>query len=239
MNEALNQYIENIDEMARKLSASETRALLQKIGRQIRQNNKRRIQANIESSGMPMRPRSDADKSYLNGWRKLRNDEDLNIRQPFYYEGGHTKHRGRLRQMLSIKRPEHDAKYGFPYRQYGNGRARRAPYDADYVHGFALANGAIGRDGVSKFKRKYIYVQGGSRSVKSQLMFRKIHQYKFLKLKANSHEAAIGFLGGLTGYIANAHQYGEDSRPVRELLGFSDDDLQLIENMMKQHFQAA
>lgn len=67
-------------------------------------------------------------------------------------------------------------------------------------------------------------------------MFRKIHQYKYLKLKAGTHQAAVGFLSGLTGYIAAAHQYGEGSRPVRHLLGFSDNDLALIEIMVVRHF---
>lgn len=66
-------------------------------------------------------------------------------------------------------------------------------------------------------------------------MFRKIHQYKFLKLKAQSHEAAIGFLSGLTGYIAAAHQYGTETRPERTLLGFSEGDLQLIQHILQEH----
>ena len=66
-------------------------------------------------------------------------------------------------------------------------------------------------------------------------MFRKIHQYKFLQLKAQSHEAAIGFLSGLTGYIAAAHQYGAETRPERTLLGFSESDLQLIQHILKEH----
>lgn len=75
-------------------------------------------------------------------------------------------------------------------------------------------------------------------TAKQKLMFRKINQYKYLKMKAESHQAAIGFLGGLVGYIAAAHQSGEDSRPERHLLGLSDEDLHLIEQMLIQHLSA-
>lgn len=190
MNAVLNQYIENIDELARKLSSNEKRALLQKIGKQIRQNNKRRIQANIEPSGNSMTARNGITVKPLKNLKK---------EQDFIYHG--KTHRYRT------------------MRDYGS-----------YLIGYDYQT-----DNTFKAQKTDIM----QRTQRSKLMFRKIHQYKFLKLKANSHEAAIGFLGGLTGYIANAHQYGEDSRPVRELLGFSDDDFQLIENMLKQHFQAA
>lgn len=235
---ALDQYIENIDELARKLSPSERKHLLQKIGRQIRQNNKKRIQSNVLPTGSPMLPRAGGKKDYLNGWRKLGSNEDLSIGQPFYYEGLEMRkhNRGVLRQMLSIKRPEHDRKYGFPYRTYkGGGYYQRSPYDLDYVQGYAT--GGKWEGGVSKFSRKHIYVKGKG-GVRSRLMFRKIHQYKYLKLKATSHEAAIGFLGGLVGYIANAHQHGEDNRPERQLVGFSNEDLALIEQMLYAHFSA-
>ena len=70
-------------------------------------------------------------------------------------------------------------------------------------------------------------------------MFRKLHQYKYLKLKATDNEAAVGFMSGLAAYIAAAHQYGEDGRPARALLGFSAEDLSLIEELVIQYFQAA
>ena len=71
-----------------------------------------------------------------------------------------------------------------------------------------------------------------SNSASTKLMFRKIHQYKFLKLKASQYEAAIGFMSGVTAHIAAAHQNGEENRPERQLLGFSVDDLRLIEDMV-------
>ena len=66
-------------------------------------------------------------------------------------------------------------------------------------------------------------------------MFRKINQYKFLKLKATQYEAAIGFMSGLTAHIAAAHQSGLENRPERQLLGFSVEDLHLIEDMLVEY----
>ena len=76
-------------------------------------------------------------------------------------------------------------------------------------------------------------------SSRGKLMFKKLHQYKYLKLKITDHEATVGFMHGLAAYIAAAHHYGEDGRPARELLGFSAEDLSLIEELVIQHFQAA
>ena len=66
-------------------------------------------------------------------------------------------------------------------------------------------------------------------------MFKKLHQYKYLKLKTTDSEAAVGFMHGLAAYIAAAHHYGEDGRPARELLGFSAEDLSLIEGLVIQY----
>ena len=173
MNSELNQYIDNLDQMTRKLSASETRQLLQQLGRQLRQNNKKRIQANVTPSGAPMFRRHSIAVEPL---KTLRKEQD------FIY---HDKIR-RYRTMRD-----------------------KGSYKSDVM-----------------------------KAAKLQTMFRKIHQYKYLKLKSDSHEAAIGFLNGLVGYIAHAHQEGEDNRPERTLLGFSDDDLQLIENQLQRYFQA-
>lgn len=188
MNSELNQYIENLDQMVRKLSASETRQLLQQLGRQLRQNNKKRIQANVTPSGAPMFRRHSIAVEPL---KTLRKEQD------FIY---HDKIR-RYRTM----RDKGSYFVGYEY----------------YRKGIMTAD----KSDVMK-------------AAKLQIMFRKIHQYKYLKLKSDSHEAAIGFLNGLVGYIAHAHQEGEDNRPERTLLGFSDDDLQLIENRLQRYFQA-
>lgn len=76
-------------------------------------------------------------------------------------------------------------------------------------------------------------------TARSKLMFRKLNQFRFLKLKATSHEAAINFVGGLAARIAAEHHYGSGSAPARELLGFSSDDLALIEQIVTDHVAAA
>lgn len=189
---ALDQYIENIDELARKLSPTEQRHLLQKIGRQIRQNNKKRIQANISPSGAAFVARQGINSKPL---------KTLGKEQEFLYHG-------KIHRYRTMK--DYGAYWiGWDY------KTRKT------------------------FKALKDQIRQPENGIRQKMMFRKIHQYKYLRLKATSHEAAIGFLGGLIGYIANAHQQGEDNRPVRELVGFSADDLQTIETMLAAHFQAA
>lgn len=188
---ALDQYIENIDELARKLSPSERKHLLQKIGREIRKNNKTRIAANVAPSGAPFLARQSLESKPL---RALGKEQD------FLY-------RGKIHRYRTMK-------------DYGA-----------YWIGWDYKT----RTTIKAMKDQIRQPAGG---IRAQKMFRKIHQYKYLKLKATSHEAAIGFLGGLVGYIANAHQYGEDNRPERQLVGFSNEDLALIEQMLYAHFSA-
>lgn len=242
MNDALDHYIDRLEVLLERISPAERTKLGRRIGNEIRQSNRMRIIANLQPDGNPMRRRK-GNKDFLNGYRKLRDNENVKIGQPFIYDGPEMRHQnvGELREMITIKTAAHDKKYGFPYRKHkGGGWYQRSPYDPDYVQGFALSRGgSLGQDGVSKFNRKYIYVLGQERIsvLKQKLMFRKIHQFKYLKMKADSHGTAVGFMTGLTGYIAAAHQYGEDNRPERPLLGFSDEDLNLIEAMIWQHVQ--
>lgn len=72
---------------------------------------------------------------------------------------------------------------------------------------------------------------------RNQLMFRKLNQFRFLKSRTDANEAAIGFFGGLTGYIAAAHQDGFSGRTERRLLGLSDEDMRLIEAMIASHLE--
>lgn len=233
----LDHYIENLDTLIRKLSPAERRRLAGDIGRQIRQANKRRIQANIEPSGAKMRRRKNS-KSYLDGYRRLRSNEKLPIGKDFIYDGPYTRHPGEIRRLVSLKTTATDARYGNEWRtgQSGN-RYRRRNYDPKYVEGYALVNGQSpgAAGGVSKFNRQHIYVPGGSKRIHEKLMFRKIHQYKFLKLQATEHAAAVGFMTGLVGSIAAGHQYGLENRPARALLGFSSDDLLLIEETVVRY----
>ncbi|MCG6503501.1 phage virion morphogenesis protein [Kingella pumchi] len=72
---------------------------------------------------------------------------------------------------------------------------------------------------------------------RNQLMFRKLNQFRFLRMRADANEAAIGFFGGLTGYIAAAHQDGFSGRPERQLLGLSAEDMRIIEEMIASHLE--
>ncbi|MBN6064190.1 phage virion morphogenesis protein [Aggregatibacter actinomycetemcomitans] len=75
--------------------------------------------------------------------------------------------------------------------------------------------------------------------IKRQAMFVKLRTAKYLKVRSNANEVTVGF-SGVSAAIANIHQYGLSAKPTpssnykvkyaqRELLGFSDQDLDVIE----------
>lgn len=206
MYHELDKYIENLDALIQKLSPVERRRLNQEIGRKIRASNKLRIAANISPSGGAFLSRKGEPL------RKLRRSEQITPGKEFKYMGFGAR-------MCTVKTAASAA---------NPSRATTRAYEADYVWGWDDAAG-----GIRKYKKSRIGIVGGG--VKSKLMFRKIHQLKYLKQRADNDRAAVGFLSGLTGHIAAAHQYGEGSRPVRQLLGFSDDDLHMIEETVVRH----
>ncbi|MGR6981208.1 phage virion morphogenesis protein [Testudinibacter sp. P27/CKL/0425] len=78
--------------------------------------------------------------------------------------------------------------------------------------------------------------------IRRKAMFVKLKSSRFMKNKNNAEQAEIGFSGS-AGHIANVHQYGLESviqknKPhkvryeQRELLGLSEADRQLIEDLI-------
>ena len=77
-----------------------------------------------------------------------------------------------------------------------------------------------------------------------QKMFTKLRQARHLKLQSTASSIAIGFLGR-TSRLARVHQYGLRDRPGkgqddvqynrRELLGFTDADLDMIRDELLAH----
>ena len=78
--------------------------------------------------------------------------------------------------------------------------------------------------------------------IKNQLMFQKIVTPSHLKLRYEQEGISLGFYGG-DAAIANVHQYGLYSSPSkykdfkvkyaqRELLGFSEEDIEMIERFV-------
>lgn len=92
-------------------------------------------------------------------------------------------------------------------------------------------------------KRKPRQLRGKAGRIKRQ-MFTKLRQAKHLKLQSTPNSIAIGFLAR-TARIARVHQEGLRDRPGkgtadiqyerRELLGFSDQDLELIRDRLLDH----
>ena len=221
-DDALSLYIKNIDEYIARLSPTELRRLKSDIGKVVLKANRQRIRANIEPEGNAMTPRVGDEEE----GRKLKKNERLKPWQEFYYIGPYTKHYKRIRRLKNVKTPASAA---------AKTRIDTAPYDPQYEWGYELET-----DGVSKFNRDYIRVLDG-KPAKARLktkMFTKIHRAKYLQSKINSLGVAIKFVSGLTAYIATAHQYGYEDRPERHLLGFSANDLEVIENLVISHMAA-
>ncbi|HHF0499725.1 TPA: phage virion morphogenesis protein [Haemophilus influenzae] len=78
--------------------------------------------------------------------------------------------------------------------------------------------------------------------IKREAMFAKLRTARHLKVRSNGNEVSVGF-NGSSAAIAAVHQYGLTARPSnnkdfkvqytqRELLGFSESDVELIENLI-------
>ena len=78
--------------------------------------------------------------------------------------------------------------------------------------------------------------------IKRKAMFAKLRTARYFKIQSNANEVSVGF-NGSSAMIAKVHQYGLMSSPSktkdfkvryaqRELLGFSQSDLDIIEDLV-------
>ena len=78
--------------------------------------------------------------------------------------------------------------------------------------------------------------------IKRKAMFAKLRTARYFKIQSNANEVSVGF-NGSSSMIAKVHQYGLMSSPSktkdfkvryaqRELLGFSQSDLDIIEDLV-------
>lgn len=78
--------------------------------------------------------------------------------------------------------------------------------------------------------------------IKRKAMFAKLRTARYFKIQSNANEVSVGF-NGSSSMIAKVHQYGLISSPSktkdfkvryaqRELLGFSQSDLDIIEDLV-------
>lgn len=98
-------------------------------------------------------------------------------------------------------------------------------------------------DGTPFAKRKPRQLRDKAGRIKRQ-MFAKLRQAKHLKLQSTPDAIAIGFMGRVAR-IARVHQYGLRDRPGkgtpdvqydrREVLGFTDADVELIRDQLLEH----
>lgn len=98
-------------------------------------------------------------------------------------------------------------------------------------------------DGTPYAARKPRQLRGKVGRIKRQ-MFAKLRQTKYLRLRSTPDAIAIGFAGRVAR-IARVHQYALKDRPARgqadvqyerrELLGFTEADLEMIRDRLLQH----
>lgn len=104
-------------------------------------------------------------------------------------------------------------------------------------------------DGSKYAPRKQRNLRGKKGRVKRKVkMFQKLRAASFLKVQGDGNAITVGFTGRIAR-IARVHQYGlkdgaEPGAPVvkyakRELLGFTEDDLELIRDSLLAHLTQA
>ncbi len=83
------------------------------------------------------------------------------------------------------------------------------------------------------FKREYLLIRKTTTRARLQ-MFRNLGRAKWLKSKADSNEAVIGWFGGSAAHIAIDHDEGNTRKnlPSRLLLGLSTEDLLYIQEQI-------
>lgn len=209
---ALTHYITELQGLIEKLSPAQTRTLNQELASELRRRNARRIQTNIEPEGGAMTPRQ------AQPTRPLRSNETIKPGQKFLYLGNEVYMRN-IKTQKSADNPS---------------RPSTQSYNSRYIWGYAYDTG------IRKYRRDWIEMPAATAAAKKRArMFKKIHRFTYLKQQISHTEAAIGYPGGLTAYIAAAHQHGLGNRPERRLLGFSQDDLRYIQDTVISHLAAS
>ncbi|HCI8337590.1 TPA: phage virion morphogenesis protein [Escherichia coli] len=103
-----------------------------------------------------------------------------------------------------------------------------------------------GPDGTPYVPRKNQPVRNKKGRIKRE-MFAKLITSRFLHIRASPEQALMEFYGGKSPKIASVHQFGlsEENRkdgkkidyPARPLLGFTGEDVQMIEEIILAHLE--
>ena len=100
-------------------------------------------------------------------------------------------------------------------------------------------------DGSKYAPRKHRDLRGKQGRIRRKLaMFQKLRTAKYLKVRGEANGLSVGFTGRIAR-ISRVHQYGLKDRAERgapevryeqrELLGFTDDDIELIRDHLLSH----
>jgi len=142
----------------------------------------------------------------------------------------------------------------FVYRKEGSNRTRVASMvsfrdEGDRMVGFDIEAGGL-RTFLKSRVVRYIPpihksgLRAQSGSIKRQAMFSKIRQSKFMVGRSDSSSVSVEFVAGVSK-IARNHQFGRTTRidkdgttatyPRRELLGFTREDIEMIQDTVLNH----
>lgn len=91
-----------------------------------------------------------------------------------------------------------------------------------------------GSDELHGFYKPFIRIHRGKAQAH---MFKKMLKFRWLKMKVEARQASIGFMGGFVAKMASEHQYGVPNKrlPSRTLLGFSQEDLSYMEDVLLRY----
>lgn len=153
------------------------------------------------------------------------------------------------KKKLRARRTLHSIKFLYP--SHGNGPPRVVLMKSWQYAGKRLLIGFdVEAGGERTFERqkiiKYLPLEpgednaraGGFRkpTVKDRAMFKKIRGPRFMKTRVTPNVLEVGFSGRVGG-IAASHQYGLDHHAKRLLLGYSEQEREVILDIVVRHFE--
>lgn len=207
---ALKQLEAIAGAMIRDLSATNRKDLIRRIGIEVRRTQTARIAAQKNPDGSDYAPR---------------------------------------KKKLQARRTLHAIKFLYP--SHGQGAPRVVLMKSWQYAGKRLLVGFDTEAGGQRtFERakiiKYLPLEpgednaraGGFRklTVKQKAMFKKIRGPRFMKTRVTPNVLEVGFSGRVGG-IAASHQYGLDHHAKRLLLGFSEQERDIVMEIVVRHFE--
>lgn len=196
--EGFDEFEKYIKAFSAKLSPSELSKKNRKIAQNLREENKKRISANITPEGSAMIPR----KNKKEAWQPSTKAKFL------YPSGGGGKPRLVLLNKWTIKGGTIE---GFDEKKGALRKFTRSK----------IIRWLPSEERAGKFKDPKAKYKTGK-------MFKKIWRNSYLQTKSNGEGLKVGFYSGKATALAPKHHYGQENLPSRPLLGITDKDIETI-----------